>query len=178
MNDVSALTTTMQGGIDAVVSFLGGYITFSDFLSRDRSTPIVDSFPTLFNIMRAHNVKRIIVPSTPGGYLVPGEVMLWKWWLMNSFIPGIITPMEVAEMREIAMRVVEQDDFEWTGFRVPYLNDGDAGLKVEAGFLGGEGEGEYKGSFELSWGSLGRWVLCELREGEWVGKCPVASNLG
>lgn len=74
------------------------------------------------------------------------------------------------------MHTTKQADLDWTGFRVPHLNDGAAGLEVEAGVLGGEGEGEYKGSFELSRGSLGRWVMEELREGRWIRGCPVVSD--
>lgn len=71
LNNPTSLTTAMKGGVDAVVAFLGAYITLKVFPSRDRSAPIANSFPTLFDTMRAHNVNCIIVLSTPGGYLIP-----------------------------------------------------------------------------------------------------------
>jgi hypothetical protein len=171
LNDAHTIKRALNG-VTSVVSFLGAYITLSGFLTRRATTPIADSFSTLFTAMREANVKRILALSTPGGFPQTQDHVNWGWWLFGVFLPKIVVPEGDAEMARIGKLVSEQEDLEWTVFRVPHLNDGDAGLEVVPGYLGEE----YKGSRELSRGSLARWVLRELDEGVWVGKAPVVGN--
>jgi hypothetical protein len=159
-------------GVTAVVSFLGAYVTLSGFLTRSRQTPIADAFPALFTAMRDAGVKRILALSTPGGFPLPEDHMNWAWWFLSYLLPKIVVPGGQAEMAKIGVSVAEQSDLEWTVFRIPHLNDGSADLVVEAGYLGPQ----FKGSRDLSRPSLGRWVLKQLEQGEWIGKAPVVGN--
>jgi len=61
---------------------------------------------------------------------------------------------------------------EYTVFRIPHLNDGEADLSVAAGVLGDE----YKGTLQLSRKSLARWVWEEVERRNWVSGVPVLGN--
>jgi len=158
--------------VDAVVSFLGAYITLKAFLLRTKSTPIADQMGTVVAAMRQHGVKRILVLSTPA-WLVPGERLPWSWWGAMLF-PPLIVPQGHAEMREIAGRVSEREDLEWTVYRVPHLNDGPGDERVSAGLFGIEPQ--FQGTKELSRKSLVRWILNEVERGEWVRGTPMLGN--
>jgi hypothetical protein len=62
------------------------------------------------------------------------------------------------------------DQVEWTVFRVPILRNGEA-REVHAGFVGDKGVGVM-----LERKALAEWVLKEMEERNWVGKCPAVSN--
>lgn len=68
--------------------------------------------------------------------------------------------------------LVVDPSFNYTVFRVPHLNDLDADQNVWAGILGPE----WKGTRELSRGSLAKWVLGEVEKGEWVKGAPALGN--
>lgn len=170
LTDEAALISAMES-VTTVISFLGAYISLSHLIWRTKPTPIADSLPTVFSAMRTSGVKRIMVLSTASGFPVAGERLSWTWWVLGM-IPKIITPNGNAEMKGIAEQVAGQDGFEWTIFRVPHLNDGDAGLEVAAGLI----NDDYKGSVQLSRGSQARWVLRELKERKWVKGAPMLGN--
>lgn len=123
--------------------------------------------------MRENGVKRILALSTPHALPQPRDVKSWAWW-RYGFIVETVAPQGNAEMKGIGEVVSDAgEEFEWTVFRVPHLNDeDDAGEVVEAEFLG---EG-FEGGLELSRGSLARWVLGEIEEGKWISKAPVLGN--
>ena len=176
LSNTNALDEAMSSGITAVVSFLGAYVTFWPIiLRRTEPTPIADSMPAVFDSMRKHGVKRVMTLSTPGGFPQPQEnpsQIPWKFWLLGYVMPKVVVPLGNSEMRKIGERTSRQDDLEWTAYRVPHLNEGDASLEVVAGYV----SHEFKGSTELSRGSLARWILRELEERKWVKKAPALGN--
>jgi hypothetical protein len=67
------------------------------------------------------------------------------------------------------IRQISADELAWTVFRVPVLRDGEA-RPVKAGFVGDVG-------LSIERQALAEWVLREMEEGRWVGKCPAVSNV-
>ena len=59
---------------------------------------------------------------------------------------------------------------EYTVFRVPGLTNKPAGA-VRAGYIGTKGDG-----LMLSRNSQAVWVLQEVKERKWIGKCPAISD--
>lgn len=193
LTDQSALEDALTDPaipVEAVVSFLGAYATLSAFLLRTKTTPIADSFPTLFAAMKNTGVKRILALSTPAwlvkdqqagpkaaeGENVEVDELPWSWWLAMKF-PPLLIPQGHKEMEEIARRVVEEGEngkwgLKWTVFRVPHLNAGGADEKVSAGIFGHG----FVGTRELSRKSMVRWVLEEVEVGEWINKAPALGN--
>jgi hypothetical protein len=169
LTDERALKDAMTG-VDTVVSFLGAPVSLSAFIWRTKTTPIADSFPTVFRAMRAQGAKRILALSTPS-YKVSSEEKSWTVWLLGC-MPPIFVPQGNAEMVAIARNVAAQSDFDWTVFRVPHLNNGPADLPLAAGLLGPD----YRGTMELSRASLARWVMEEIRKGEWIKGAPALGN--
>ena len=169
LTDERALQDAMTG-IDVVISFLGAPVSLSAFIWRTTTTPIADSFPTVFRAMRAQGVKRILALSTPS-YPVSSEQKSWTFWLLG-FMPLLLVPQGNAEMVAIAKNVTAQSDLDWTVFRIPHLNNGPADLPVAAGLLGPE----YKGTMELSRASLARWVMEEISRGKWIKGAPAVGN--
>lgn len=168
LRDSRKLSDAMTG-VTSVVSVLGAYISLGAFVSRDTSTSIADSFPTIFAAMREKGVKRILALST-AAYMVPEDRMPWNFY-RYSWLPYLMAPQGNAEMKAIAEQLAAQDDLEWTIMRVPHLNDGHASLNVYADVLG---PGHV--SMELSRASMGRWILRELKEGRWIKKAPEVCN--
>ena len=156
--------------VDTVTSFLGAYPSLSAFLLRTTTTPIADSFPAIFNAMRAKGVKRILALSTPAFYVAP-EKLPWSWWFYG-FLPPFAVPQGSAEMAAIGKQLAAQEDLDWTVFRVPQLTNGAADLPVAAGLLGEE----FKGTKQLSRASMVEWVMKETEKGAWVRGAPVISN--
>lgn len=169
LTDEQALQDAMIG-VDSVVSFLGAYVSLSAFVWRTTTTPIADAFPTIFRAMRAQGVKRILVLSTPA-YGVESEQKPWMFWL-TGLLPALLVPQGNAEMVAIARHVAAQSDLDWTVFRVPYLNNGPADVPLAAGLLGPD----YRGTTELSRASMARWVLEEIKQGEWIHGAPALGN--
>lgn len=169
MTDEIALKDAMDG-VDTVVSFLGAPVSLSAFIWRTKTTPIGDSFPTVFRAMRAQDVKRILALSTPS-YHVGSEQKSWTFWLLG-FMPPLFVPQGNAEMVAIARNVAAQSDLDWTVFRIPHLNNGPADLPVAAGLLGLD----YKGSVELSRASMAGWVMEEIKKGKWIKGAPALGN--
>lgn len=169
LTDEQALNEAMTG-VDTVVSFLGAPVSLSAFIWRTKTTPIADSFPTLFRAMRAQGVRRILALSTPS-YMVNSEQKSWTAWLIG-FLPPLFVPQGNAEMVAIARNVAAQSDLDWTVFRVPHLNNGPADRQLAAGLLGPE----YKGTMELSRASMVRWVMGEIKNREWIKGAPALGN--
>lgn len=169
LTDAKALDDAMDG-VTAVASFLGAYLSLQAFIWRDTTTPIADSFPTIFQAMRETGVKRIIALSTQA-YALSEDQPSWAYWGWK-WLPVIMAPQGNAEMKAIGERLAAQDDLDWTIIRVPHLNDGDATLPVHAGILGPDHM-----SSDLSRPSMGRWVLNELRESKWIKGAPLLCNI-
>lgn len=135
----------------------------------DLEQPIADAYKILFGLLQKHNYSRNMFVST-ASYRAPQDVfsflyslMIWSVYLffnpayteINAMTP-LMTALPVAEMN-------------WTVFRVPMLKDGPAG-PVKAEFIG-KGVG-----MSLDRKALAEWLLKEMEEGKWIGKCPAVSN--
>ncbi|ORY88046.1 hypothetical protein BCR35DRAFT_351194 [Leucosporidium creatinivorum] len=171
LNDRAKVEEAMEG-VDTVTSFLGAYPDLNAFIAmftRSKATPIADSFKTVTDVMKAKGVKRILVLSTPNTF-IPGDQRNWTWAIYLAMIRALI-PSANAEMSNMA-RLVVDPSFDYTVFRVPHLNDLDTDQKVWAGLLGPE----WKGTRELSRGSLAKWVLGEVEKGEWIKGAPALGN--
>jgi hypothetical protein len=107
--DEEALKDAMTG-MDTVVSLLGAPLSPSAFIWRTKTTPIADSFPTIFRAIRAQGVKRILALSTPS-YPVSSEQKSWTFWLLG-FMPPIFVPQGNAEMVAISRNVTAQSDLD------------------------------------------------------------------
>ena len=137
--------------------------------------------------MKSKGIRRILALSTPSYYAHPETVseisglitqsrlifqqrsfFMSAWLLM----PPLFVPQANAEMIAIAEAVAAEEDLDWTIFRVPHLNEGNADFPVWAGLLGPD----YKGSLELSRASQARWLLNEIDERAWIRAAPALGN--
>ena len=172
-------TDSRFGTVTTVVSVLGAYLSFKNtFWDRSTATPIADALKgTVLPACQKAGVRRVLALSTPAALEVPGErqAELGWVWTVSLKIPPLFTPMGNAEMVGIARAVLEAGvgTGEDTVFRVPHLNDGDAGLEVAAGTLGSD----FRGGSELSRASMCRWLLREIVDRKWCGKTPVIGNV-
>lgn len=170
LTDIATLTSAMKG-VTAVISFLGAYPSLSAFITRTKTTPIADSFPSVFTAMRANGIKRILALSTPN-FVSKDDKPSWSYWAYN-LVPPFAVPQGSAEMKGIGKQVSSQKDLEWTVFRVPMMNDAeDEELKVAAGSLG---EG-FLGGLGLSRKSMIKWLLEELVARKFVCEMPALGN--
>lgn len=175
LTDSKALEDAMSENVTVVVSFLGAYLSFQNFiLHRTGPTPISDAMPTIFDAMRAKGIKRVFTLSTFSGILQLEESsnLPRSWYLKGIIMPKLVVPQGDAEMRGIAVHTMGQEDLDWTVYRVPHLNNGDPNSKVIAQMI----TREHQGSTELSRGSLAMWILQEIKERKWIKGIPYLSN--
>lgn len=183
LTDRAALKTALSADgsfpqVTTVISFLGAYMSLWYFLTRQTPHPIADAFSsTILPAMQEVGVKRILALATPA-FQYPEETkkMTWGVWL-QLLMPKVVVPQGNAEMKYIANAVVEagesDKDLEWTVYRVPMLNHGDANAVVSAGEL----FKDFTGTFDLSRGSLSKWLLAELVERKHVRRAPMVGNI-
>lgn len=177
LTDTTAISKSMHGATSVVI-LLGAYITLTNFLTRSTATPIADALEeVVYPAMLTAGVKRLMVLSSVGGFAQPGDQLGWdKYWLFTHVAPKTVVPGGAAEMRRIGeVTAALGEVVEWTVFRIPHLNDGDAGgeLRVEVARNVGA---EFKGGLELSRASLVGWILQELEGKQWVHQSPVLGN--
>lgn len=173
----------MHPKVSTVVSVLGAYMSLYYFFTRTKPTPITDAMnDIIIPVMLELNIKRILVLSTPSAFPVHPEQMEQSWgWYFHKWMPVVVVPQAHAEMKGIAHAVLDNSTslvsvkhgLEATVFRVPMLNDGEAGLHVAAFILGGTGNVENK---TLSRRSLARWLFNEVEEKQWVNGAPLLCN--
>lgn len=163
----------------AVISFLGAYMSLYYFLTRHTPHPIADAFTdTILPTMGDVGVKRILALSTPSAFQYPEETanLTWGAWAM-TLIPKFVVPQANAEMVHIAQAVLlagaHDDQLEWTVYRVPQLTQGDANAVVSAGEL----FKDYSGTWELTRGSLNKWLLAEVEERKHIRRAPMVGNV-
>lgn len=169
--------------VTVVISVLGTYPSFWHFLTRTKPTPIGDALRNMIvPAMQELNVRRIMVLSTATGFPVPDEDAQKGWgWYFNSWIPYIAVPQGNAEMKAIGEVVLENrgkalqpvTGLDATVFRVPFLTDNEANIKVAAFVFGDRNTTENK---ILSRRSMCKWLLKELQEKQWVNKAPMLCN--
>ena len=165
--------------VTTVISFLGAYVSLHHLLTRSKPTPISEAFETaILPAMNEQGVKRIFALSTLSAFQYPEEArkMTWYYWF-QMLQPRIIVPQGDAEMRGIANAVVvagaQNPELEWTVYRVPYLTDSKAVLKISAGTL----FEDFAGGTTLSRPAMVKWVLDELVERKHVRKAPLLGDV-
>jgi hypothetical protein len=163
LGDVAALQNAICKAITCV-SFLGPNLWN---LKKDH-TPITDGYRIILPLLRKYNYTRALFISTASyhatqdSFSILHSLMVWSVYLFFSTVYKEIngfTPL-IAQL--------PADELAWTVFRVPVLRDGEA-KPVKAGFVGNVG-------LSIERKALAEWVLKEMEEGKWVGKCPAVSN--
>jgi hypothetical protein len=176
-NEISTNTKIIVGRLDDVAALEAAIIeakTCVSFLGPNLwnlekgLTPITDGYRIILHLLQKHNYTRALLISTASyhatqdSFSILHSLMVWSVYLFFSTaykeINGF-TPL-IAQL--------PADELAWTIFRVPVLRDGEAG-PVKAGFVGDVG-------LSIERKALAEWVLREMEEGKWVGKCPAVSN--
>jgi hypothetical protein len=163
LDDMFALESAISEA-KACVSFLGPNL----WNLKKGHTPITDAYRIILPLLQKHNYTRALFIST-ASYRAPQDafsilysLMVWSVYLffstaykeINGFTP-LFTEIPVEELA-------------WTVFRVPVLRDGKTG-PVKAGCVGVVG-------LSVERKALAEWVLEEMEQGRWIGRCPALSN--
>ncbi|KAF2210637.1 hypothetical protein CERZMDRAFT_99251 [Cercospora zeae-maydis SCOH1-5] len=178
--DTSSLKQVLSTGAQILISFAGPGIP-----SRV-GTPISDWYrETLYPLIlseEACQIRRVLVLSTPS-FRVPEDKFSVKWWCGVQFvywlfgdaydevvgIANVTTKGPLLSARDSAHG--NGEEVAWTVFRVPGLWHGKRADAVRAGWIGDRGDG-----LLLNRKSLAVWLLQEVEESKWVGKCPALSD--
>jgi hypothetical protein len=176
-SEISSNANVVVGGLDdpaALERAISAAKTCISFLGPVLSnltkcyTPITEGYRTILPLLQKHNYTRALFIST-ASYRAPQDafsilylLMVWSVYLffspayeeINGFTP-LITQLPA-------------DELAWTVFRVPVLRDGEA-KPVKAGFVGEVG-------MTIERKAIAEWVLKEMEDGKWLGKCPALSN--
>lgn len=165
LTDASKIEEAVSCGAKTVVSFLGPVL--SD--AKKGNTPIADGYRVIIPLLRRYKYERTLNVST-ASYKAPQDrfsiLYMLMIWAVYLFVRPAYT--EINTMTPL-ITDLPTDEIKWTVFRVPGLGDKEA-KPVKAGYVG-EGIGifiERKG--------IAEWILKEMEEEKWVGKCPALSN--
>jgi len=99
-----------------------------------------------------------------------------KWFLATSYVK-VFGGDSYAEITGIAAETVALGKtIDWTVFRVPVLS-GEV-LDENQGEVNAVHIGDSKGrdALHLERTGLARWILTELDEMKWIGRCPLLAN--
>ncbi|KAM3421645.1 hypothetical protein BST61_g2030 [Cercospora zeina] len=180
--DTSSLKQALSTGAKTLVSFAGPGVP------SKVGTPISDWYREILYplILREETcqIERVLILSTPS-FGVPEDKFSLKWWCGVQFVYWLFGDAydEVVGIGKVtskgplvATRDSAYDDGKkvaWTVFRVPGLWNGKRADAVRAGWVGERGDG-----LLLNRKSLAVWLLQEMEEKKWVGKCPALSDAG
>jgi len=165
LTNVAALEEAISNGAKTCVSFLGPAAP----MNRG-SMPITDGYKIIVTLLQKYQYTRTLMLST-ASYKAPEDTFSLVYWLMVMMVYLAMRP-GYDEINGFTPLITSTSAVElgWTVFRVPLLKDGDA-VPVKAGFVGGMGL-----RVGLERRALAEWVLGEMEEGKWVGKCPAVAN--
>ncbi|KAH8696462.1 hypothetical protein BGW36DRAFT_428471 [Talaromyces proteolyticus] len=163
LSDQSKLLEAVKTGVDSVVLLVGGDMS-------TKGTPLLDGIKTLYPILIAQNVKRVIVLSTPSYSDPKDKTNLFFWFGVRAL--WYLARDQQLQVIGLATHTISQslEQLEWTVIRIPMLTNHSA-MPVYAGYVG-DGRAKSK----LSRQSLAQWCLEELEAKNWVGKAPFLSN--
>ncbi|KAK7185586.1 NmrA family protein [Paraphaeosphaeria sporulosa] len=163
LNDAAAVEKAVASGAKTCVSFLGPVM--SDL--KRGSTPITNGYATILPLLEKHAYERTLFIST-ASYRAPHD----RFSLAYSFMIWGVYLFARAAYEEInamtRLMVALPSEMNWTVFRVPMLKSGEA-RAVKAGMVGEVG-------VMLDRKGLAEWVLREMEEGKWVGRCVAVAN--
>ncbi|OAL52537.1 NAD(P)-binding protein [Pyrenochaeta sp. DS3sAY3a] len=165
LTDASKVEEAASCGAKTVVSFIGPVMGDA----KKGHTPISDGYRVIIPLLKKYKYERTLNLST-ASYKVPQDRFSFTYALMVWFIYLFVRPAYV-EINTTTRLITElrTEDIKWTVFRVPGLGNKDA-KPVKAAFVG-EGVGIF-----LERKGIAEWVLKEMEEEKWVGKCPALSN--
>lgn len=134
----------------------------------DLPQPITDGYKVIMPLLQKYAYTRTLFVST-ASYRAPQDTFSLIYRLMVWSI-YLFFPAAYAEINGMTPLMVElPSELQWTVFRVPMLANKEAG-PVKAGFVGA-GVG-----WRIERKAMAEWVLKEMEEKKWVGKCPALSN--
>ncbi|KAF2731692.1 hypothetical protein EJ04DRAFT_566594 [Polyplosphaeria fusca] len=165
LNDATAVERAISCGAKTCVSFIG---PVAQELKKGHK-PVTDGYALILPLLRKHNYTRLLSIST-ASYRAPQD----GFSLLTSILVYLVYLFGNAAYQEIngftpLIASISTEELEWTVARVPVLRKGEA-KEVKAGFVG---QGV---SIMLERKGLAEWMLKELEERKWVGKCPVLGN--
>lgn len=165
LNDEDALSKAMEG-IDAVLSALGPPTTQGLFYPSN--TPLAHAYSTVLQVMKQHNVNRLIALGTASIVdesdkfdLKFRTLIAGVWLFAHNAYKDIVAIGEAIRKQE--------SDLAWTIVRVPILTNSES-TEVVAGYVG---DGKTKTT--LSRPAFASFVLHELEKNEWSKKAPLIS---
>jgi hypothetical protein len=163
--DAEALEAAINCGATTCVSFLGPVLGNC----KRGQMPVTNGYELIVPLLRKHNYRRVLITSTASFHVTQDRFslvysfMVWSVYLffraaydeINGFTP-LITKLPI------------DNGMKWTVFRVPILGKGKA-KGVKAGYVGEVG-------VKVEREGVAQWVIKEMEEGKWVGKCPCLAN--
>lgn len=175
-SDISSLNSTLACGAKTCISFLGpilnlSYATLIGKNGKGGKLPVTDGYERVIGGLEKYGYERLMVTST-ASYLAPTDrfSILFKLMVLGVYLFFRGAYDEINGFTPLVTSL-DKERIKWTVFRVPMLRNGNGGREVSAGYVG---EGHV--GVVLDREALADWVLGEMEEEKWVGKCPALAN--
>lgn len=164
LTDTTALEQAVVCGATTCVSFLGPVTT----ALKKGHKPITDGYNLLIPLLQKHGYKRTLILST-ASFKVPEDnfSILFSLMVMGVYLFARAAYDEITGFSPLVAQL-PKDDLGWTIYRVPILRNGEA-REVVAGYVGDVG-------VTIERKALAEWLLQEMEQNKWVGKCPAVAN--
>ncbi|KAF2023050.1 hypothetical protein EK21DRAFT_95231 [Setomelanomma holmii] len=129
---------------------------------------VTDGYKTIIPLLQKYKYKRALVLST-ASYKVPEDrfTLLFSLMVWMVYLFARVAYDEVNGFSPLVAQL-PADEFAWTIYRVPILRDGKP-KEVAARLVGDVG-------ITLERKAMAEWLLQEMEQGNWIGKCPAIAN--
>jgi hypothetical protein len=133
----------------------------------DCKQPVADGYKVILPLLEKHKYERNLFLST-ASYHDPADTFSFAFLILVCMIRTFAHPAYV-EINAMNTQFVNLPGrMKWTVYRVPILRSGET-KPIRAGMIGETG-------MFLERKGLAEWLLKEMEEEKWVGKCPALSN--
>ncbi|KAH8547914.1 NAD(P)-binding protein [Umbelopsis sp. PMI_123] len=159
LTDKETILASMDG-VDAIISALGPLV------GHPSGLPITKGYQVILDCMRERGIRRLIALSTPS--FVDEENDRFSLWikLMRLAIKSFVNEAYL-EIIATSQLIANQDDLDWTIFRVGVLKDSDhESGNLKAGYAGEAGMNLYRKD-------IAKFCIDEVSENKWVHKMPI-----
>jgi putative NADH-flavin reductase len=148
-------------GVDAVISVLGPR-------GGSKSKPITQGMQNIILAMEKHNVRRLIISSTPSA-IDPDDLPDFKFRVLINLVK-LINRAAYEEIINVG-KVVRSSNLDWTIIRLSLLNNNPKSGKVKVGYLGKKEVG-----LKISRADIADFMLKQVQDTKYIRKAPVISN--
>ncbi|KAG2175851.1 hypothetical protein INT44_000329 [Umbelopsis vinacea] len=162
LTDESTMLSSMDG-VHAVISALGPLVG-----SHPTDLPITNGYRLMMDCMRQKGIRRLLALSTPS--VVDEANDRWSYWTALGPYGAKIFYNSYNDIIATGKLIREQDDIDWTLYRVAHLQSSDCKTtKLNVNYAGDASPLTYRKD-------IAKFCINEVVANNWIHKLPIISS--